>query len=169
MEWIPLLENTLWCGVAAVGFGVLLNVPERTLPVILLLGAAGGLLKFAALQWGLPLIIATFCGAALIGLLTIPFAHLKHAPPQIFAIPAVIPMVPGILAYQTMIGLLQLTGEHPALTYHQLLSETVGSGLRTLFILFSIAAGVAIPMLVTRKQSVKHLKIPISPFRKKEA
>ena len=168
MDWIVLLENLVWCGVAAIGFGILFSVPERTLPVLVLLGAAGGLLKYGALQWGANLVWATFSGAALVGVLSIPFAHLKHAPPPVFAIPAVIPLVPGVLAYRTMIGLVQLTVENPAAHYHLLLYEAVSNGLKTLFILFSIAGGVAIPLLITRKESAKHLKIRLLPPKKKQ-
>lgn len=158
MEWVPLLEKGIWFGLAAMGFGVLFNVPTRTLFGIWLLGAAGGLTKVLSMHFGLGVVLATLAGATVIGFLSIQAAHLRHAPPSVFAIPAVIPMIPGILAYRMMLGLVSLAGAIDPDNYLQVLSETVNNGLKVLFILMCLAGGVAIPMLITRKESAKHLR-----------
>ena len=41
-----LLEKGIWLGCAGIGFAVLFNVPRRTLGVIYIIAALGGLLKF---------------------------------------------------------------------------------------------------------------------------
>jgi uncharacterized membrane protein YjjB (DUF3815 family) len=68
-------------------------------------------------------------------------------------------MVPGVLAYRMVMGLMHLSGNHTADDYSQVLYETVGIGLNVLFIVMSLAVGVAIPMLVTRKTSGKFITI----------
>ena len=158
MEWILLLEKSIWFGLAALGFGVLFNVPTRTMLAIYLMGAAGGLTKVVSMHLGLGIVMGTLAGAAVIGLLSIPAAHKRHAPPPVFAIPAVIPMVPGILAYRMMLGVIKLSGTLQPDTYSQILSETINNGLKVLFILMCLAGGVAIPMLITRKDSAKHIR-----------
>ncbi|OIR12116.1 hypothetical protein GALL_63670 [mine drainage metagenome] len=76
---------------------------------------------------------------------------------MIFAIPSVIPLIPGVFAYRTMLGLIKLTGNIGA-DYNQILSETVNNGAKTLFIIMSLSLGVAIPMHVMRKESVKKIR-----------
>lgn len=157
MDW-TLIEKVIWFGIAAMGFSVLFNVPARTLPSIFLIGAMGGMTRLLLLQFDINFIIASFLGAIVIGVLSIPFAHGKHAPPLVFSIPAVIPMVPGLFAYRMMLGLIRLSGDVPPEAFTQTLYETVSNGLKVMFVLMSLAGGVAVPMLVTRKQSAKHLR-----------
>ena len=165
MEWLFLLEKGIWFGVAAVGFAVLFNVPVRILLPIFIMGALGGLTKVVLLQFEINVIIASLFGATLIGFLSIAFAHSKHAPPPIFAIPAVIPMVPGIFAYRIMLGLIKLATDIDHASSNQILSETVHNGLKVMFILMSLAAGVGLPMLITRKDSAKEIRFRKNPVR----
>ncbi|WP_442587365.1 threonine/serine exporter family protein [Pedobacter sp. AW31-3R] len=159
MDWIILLsEKCIWFGFAALGFGVLFNVPSRSLIPIFILGALGGFTKVVMMHFEINIVVSSLFGAALIGFLSIPFAHLKHAPPPIFAIPAVIPMVPGVFAYRMMLGLIDLASDKDPETYSNILSLTTHNGLKVMFILMSLAIGVALPMLVTRKESAKQIR-----------
>jgi uncharacterized membrane protein YjjB (DUF3815 family) len=157
MDW-QLLEKYFWFGVAAVGFAVLFNVPKRSLPAIFLIAGLGGITKILVALGGASIIGATLAGATLIGFLSIPLAHRIHVPPFVFSIPAVIPMVPGTFAYRMMIGLVKLAGDIDPVTYDKILSETINSGLKVMLILMSLAGGVAIPMLITRKESAKNIR-----------
>jgi uncharacterized membrane protein YjjB (DUF3815 family) len=158
MEWLQLSEKCIWFGCAAVGFAVLFNVPVRTLFPIFIMGALGGLTKVALVHLQVNVIIASLAGSTLIGFLGIPFAHNKHAPPPVFCIPAVIPMVPGIFAYRMMLGLIKIAGDIDKATSVQILSETIHNGLKVMFILMTLAAGVGLPMLITRKDSAKEIR-----------
>ena len=154
-----ILEKGIWFGFAALGFAVLFNVPQRTLIVIWMLGAAGGMTKLLLMQANIGIVVATFAGAAVIGVLSVSAAHNKHAPPLVFSIPSVIPMVPGAFAYRMMLGLIKLAGTAVTdPTYHQILAETTSNGLKTMFILMSLAAGVSIPMLISRKDTIKKIR-----------
>ena len=158
MELLYLLEKAIYFGLAAMGFAILLNVPVRTLLPIFIMGTLGGLTKVTLLHFEINVIVSTLFGAILIGFLSISFAHSKHAPPPIFAIPAVIPMVPGIFAYRMMLGLINLSANINPATYSQILSETIHNGLNVMFILMSLAVGVGLPMLITRKDSAKEIR-----------
>ncbi len=161
MVLFTLLEKGIWFGFAALGFAILFNVPRRTLFIIWIIAALGGLTKLILIQQNLEITIATFAGASLIGMLSVYAAHTKHAPPLVFSIPAVIPMVPGIFAYRMMLGLMKLSSTAATSdTYSVSLSETVSYGLKTLFILMALAVGVAIPMLISRKETIKKVKRP---------
>jgi uncharacterized membrane protein YjjB (DUF3815 family) len=159
MEILEYLEKGVWFGLAAIGFAILFNVPSRTIPTIWLMGALGGITKLICISIGLGVVMGSFAGAGLIGFMSIWAAHSKHSPPMIFAIPSVIPMVPGAFAYRMMLGLIKLAGDHVGEDYNQILAETINNGLKATFILMSLAFGVALPMLVTRKESAKDLNL----------
>ena len=159
LEILMILEKGIWFGFAALGFAVLFNVPKRALLIVWLIGAAGGLTKLLLMQYTIGIVIATFAGASLVGILCVSAAHNKHAPPLVFSIPAVIPMIPGAFAYKMMLGLMKLSETAISnTTYYQILAETTSNGLKTVFILMALAAGVAIPMLISRKETVKKIR-----------
>jgi len=155
---LMILEKGIWFGFAALGFAVLFNVPQRTLLIEWIMGALGGMTKIILMQCTIGIVIATFAGASLVGILSVFAAHNKHTPPLVFSIPAVIPMIPGAFAYKMMLGLIKLSGTDASATYYQTLSETTNNGLKTIFILLALAVGVAIPMLISRKETVKRIK-----------
>jgi len=159
MDFINILEKGFWAGFAALGFAILFNVPQRTLLIIWSMGALGGLLKFLLLGLEVNIVLASLAGASLIGVLSVYAAHNKHAPPLVFSIPSVIPMVPGTFAYRMMLGCMELVGTSSnSETYLKTLAETTNNGLKAIFILIALSAGVAIPMLVTRKDTFKRIK-----------
>jgi uncharacterized membrane protein YjjB (DUF3815 family) len=159
MEYLQVIEKGIWFGIAALGFGILFNVPQRVLIVVFILGCLGGITKLILIHIGVNAILSTLGGSILIGILTIQAAHNKHAPPLIFTIPSVIPLVPGVYAYRMMLGIIQLAGNSANPYYQKILADTFSNGLNMFFILLSIAVGGSLPMLLTRKESVKNLKL----------
>lgn len=159
MEWLLFFEKGIWFGLAALGFAVLFNVPPRVLFTVWLFGALGGLTKVLLLKVGVNVILASLGGASLVGILSIPAAHNRHAPPLVFSIPAVIPMVPGVFAYRMMLGLIRLAGSPENSDYQHVISQTVSNGLNMFFILMALAVGGSLPFLITRKESVKKLRL----------
>jgi len=148
---------------AAIGFAILFNVPRRTIFPIWCLGALGGLIKFTAMNYDLGIVFASFLGAVGIAIVAIRMAHMRNSPPLVFSIPSVIPMVPGVFAYKFMLGMIALTSIEKTDIYLQTLIETVNNGSKMMFVLISLGTGVAIPMLLTRKESIKK-----SDFNKKK-
>ena len=155
---LEILIKSFWAGIAAIGFAIIFNVPRRTLFAIWSLGVLGGLIKFAALEFNSGIVFASFWAATLVGFASIKTAHLKNSPPLIFSIPAVIPMVPGFFAYKMMLGLIALTSMENTDAYLKTLIETVNNGAKMMFVLISLGTGVAIPMLLSRKESIKKSK-----------
>jgi len=155
MIFIEILIKSFWAGIAAIGFAVLFNVPRRTLFPIWCIGAMGGLIKFTAINYEMGVVFASFLGAVAVGVVAIQMAHLRDSPPLVFSIPSVIPMVPGVFAYKFMLGMIALTTIEKTDIYVQTLIETVNNGSKMMFVLISLGTGVAIPMLLTRKESIK--------------
>ena len=155
---LDIILKSFWAGIAAIGFAVLFNVPRRVIFPIWALGTLGGLIKFSCMQFEIGIVFASFLGATAIGIVSIQMAHMRNSPPLVFSIPSVIPMVPGLFAYKMMLGLITLTSKGNTDTYLQALTETVNNGAKMMFVLISLGIGVAIPMLLSRKESIKKSK-----------
>jgi uncharacterized membrane protein YjjB (DUF3815 family) len=159
MEWLALLEKGIWFGFAAIGFGILFNVPRRTIVTIWFLAAFGGWLKLFLVEFGNNVVLASLGGATLIGILSVFAAKNKQAPPLVFAIPSVIPLVPGVMAYKMMLGLIKLAGSSQIQDYNELLYQTLNNGLKVFFILMAISVGVAFPTLISSGSSTRDLNL----------
>jgi uncharacterized membrane protein YjjB (DUF3815 family) len=145
------LQNTMWAGIAALGFAILFNVPKRTLFACALSGAFAYAVRTGLTNFGLVGIeAATLMGSAVVGFLGVPFGRRWHAPAIIFVIPGVIPLVPGALAFRTMIDLLTLTTSTTGIDA-DLLADTAVNSLKTILIVGGIAGGVAMPSLLLRR------------------
>ncbi|QSX31756.1 threonine/serine exporter family protein [Shewanella cyperi] len=145
MLWL-LLNDALFSAIPALGFAMLFNVPKRFLPYCAIAAALGHSFRTALLQLELPIEWATFAAAALVGTVTIAFARRHLAPPLLYAVAAIIPMIPGTYAFNTVIALVQLTAQSqvsPALT-----GAVISNGLKTVFILGALSVGLALPGLL---------------------
>jgi uncharacterized membrane protein YjjB (DUF3815 family) len=162
MDYLALLEKGIWLGFGGIGFAALFNVPRRTLGIIYVIAAIGGMLKFYCIPLEVGLVLSTLCGSCFIGFASIFAAHYRKAPPMTFALPALIPMIPGLFAYKAMVGIMKLTVEKDPEVYGKLFFETTKNGLSAMFIILALAAGVAIPMLITRKETVKRIKTDLA-------
>jgi len=155
MEIVELILKSLAAGTAAIGFGILFNVPQRTLFPIGLLGAIGGLIKFGTMYFDGGIVFASFLSAIIIGLVSIRMAYSKDSPPLVFYIPSVIPLIPGFFIYKMMLGIIALTSVSNTDVYLQNLISTVNNGSKAILILISLGIGVAVPMLITRRETIK--------------
>jgi uncharacterized membrane protein YjjB (DUF3815 family) len=132
---------------------------EKYLAFIWIGGAIVGLIKFGVLVYvSSSIILATFLAAMVLGIYSFIVAHIRHEPPMIFAIPPVIPLVPGAFAYRTMYGLIKLSGDVDA-DFTSTLSETVHNGVLTLVIIMSFIMGVIIPYEIGKDISKRFKKI----------
>ena len=155
MEILAIILKSIAAGVAATGFAILFNVPQRTLFPVAVLGALGGLVKFGTMHVGIDIVFASFLSATAIGIFSISMAHAKNSPPLVFYIPSVIPLVPGFFIYNMMLGIMSMTRINDSEQYLQNLIATVNNGTKATFILISLGIGVAVPMLLTRRETIK--------------
>lgn len=151
MSWATIVQNVFWAALAAVGFAVLFNVPGRALVACAAAGAVGYGLRTVCRELGLLNIEgATLVGATAVGFLGVLFGKRWHAPVPVFVVPGVIPLVPGALAFRTMMDVVTLTTIEGAVNQDVLAAATV-NGLKTVLIVAAIAFGVAIPSLLLRR------------------
>lgn len=88
---------------ATLGFAVWFNVPRETLSRAALVGTCGFLVRFALLKFGHSPAIASFWAAFFIGIFGYYRARTFRYPRVIFTVTGIIPMVPGIPAYEALV------------------------------------------------------------------
>ncbi len=152
-------ENALWSGVAAVGFGILFNVPRKVIFPVFLLALFAGFVKFLFLEYDFNIIIATFFASLFVGIFSIPFASKINKPLVVFGIPSIIPMIPGYFAYKTILGMKLFTlSSSNEINQNIALNSIFANGFTTLFILFAITVGVTAPLLILGKDFAQKIK-----------
>lgn len=144
MTILDLLLDGFWSAIAAMGFGVLFNVPRPVLYACGICGAVGHASRELMVAIGFALPTSTLIGASLIGFIAIGFAKYHKTPSSVFATTGSIPMVPGVFAFRTMVYLLRI----PDATDGDVLLLAASNGVMTGLILAAIAIGIASPRLV---------------------
>ena len=157
--FLELIENGVFAGIAALGFGLLFNIPKKIILRVFILGFLAGLVKFGCLQLDYNIITASFLAAILVGILSIIFAQKHHFPVVILSIPSIIPMIPGFYAYKTVLAIRQFTlvPTYNAEQVH-MLNNIFVNGFTTFFILFALTTGVSIPILLLGRDMTRKVE-----------
>ena len=147
------LSYAVAAAISAMGFSTIFNIPYRLLPVV----AIGGIIAVCSRNYanlgpsnnniGLDLgpIIGSLIGSSLISVICIKAVHIFHVPHHVLSIPSVIPMVPGVLMYRALFGLIEMQGVVGELT------DAFSNGVKASLIILCIAIGVAIPNIFARQ------------------
>lgn len=147
-----LITDAFWSGIAALGFGMLFNVPRRTLWGCVLCGAVGHMLRTLGMeQFDLNIVVSTLLGSLAVGFLGDYLARYWRTPAPIFSVTGVIPMVPGVFAYQTMFGLIDIADASPS-DDPAILLDTAINGVQTALILAALAIGIIAPQLLFQRR-----------------
>jgi uncharacterized membrane protein YjjB (DUF3815 family) len=91
--------------------------------------------------------LATFAAASTIGLLSILFARLIHCPAEVFSFPSLLPMIPGMFAYKTILSMIKFMQSTDTLKAQGFMMDFFHNGMTTVFILFALVVGVSLPIL----------------------
>ena len=151
------LESILFDGffatIAAIGFSVISNPPRRAILYAALLAAIGHSIRFTLMHFSIDLTTASFISSFCIGLLSIFMGKHIHCPATVLYIPALLPMIPGMYAYRTILSLIQfLQSTDDGMTIKYLLG-IFKNGLTTLTVLFVLAVGATMPLFIFYKRA----------------
>jgi uncharacterized membrane protein YjjB (DUF3815 family) len=156
------LQDAFFAALAGIGFAMLSNPPVRCIFVTAFLAAfAHGIRYLLIHACGVEISMATLIVSFCVGLLGIPFAHWVHNPPVVFTFPSLLPMIPGVFAYKTVLGMIKFINETDTNSAQEILLSTVQNGMKATFILLSLAVGVSLPMLILGKKSVKSTRLSV--------
>lgn len=133
MSDMPLFLHFFFSGAATIGFSVFLNAPFKSLLPAGITGGIGWAVYVYLFQISSNSIFSNFIAAVIVSFLSEILARkLKH-PAILFVIPGIIPLVPGLGMYNTMLYLVQKNFE-----------MGLSTGADTLFIGVAIALGVLV-------------------------
>lgn len=125
---------------------MLFNVPVRALPYVAAGGAlARGLRTALMLGCGMSVELATLVAVTALGMTGVWWARRLRAHPKVFTVAAVIPLVPGVAAFTSLMAVLQISqgGYSPELG-----RIAVEHGLRAFLIVGAMTVGLAAPGLL---------------------
>lgn len=146
-----LLISLLWSGVAAAGFAVLFQVPRRNLIYCALLGAIGYGIRSVLVNNGVTLIISSLAGAIVVGFGGYWLSRQYRQPSPVFTVPGIIPLVPGSIAFQSMVMLIHALQAGPG-GAEALFVTAAYDALTAGLIVFSLGVGISAPFLLMRRE-----------------
>ena len=150
-------EYALAAAISAMGFSMIFNIQRRLLWVV----AIGGILAVCTRNFvnlgpstdniglDMGLVIGSFAGSVLVSLIAIKAVHWFHVPNHVLTIPSVIPMIPGVLMYRMLFGLINMNVQ--SIDQVTPLMKAIESGVNSGLVIMCIALGVAIPNIFGRK------------------
>jgi uncharacterized membrane protein YjjB (DUF3815 family) len=151
MNVINILTALLWSGIAAAGFAILFQVPRRNLFYCALLGAIGYGVRVLLVNNGVALIISSLAGAVVVGFGGYWLSRYYQQPSPVFTVPGIIPLVPGSIAFQSMVTLIRALEVGPS-GAESLFVTAAYDALTAGLIVFSLGVGISAPFLLMRRE-----------------
>ncbi len=148
------LTEAVFAAMAAVGFALISDPPKRLIIFTAILAAAGrGFRYFIIAQYGIGLSIATFYAALIIGFLGIYFANKLRCSMEVISFPALLPMIPGLYAYKTILAIVNYGKIDELAAKQELIINIFDNGIISISIITALAVGVTIPLLIFYEKS----------------
>lgn len=97
---MEIIWQTIAAFIAIVGFGLLLEVPQKHIIHAGIAGAVCWLSYLTVLEMGYSLIAAAFWSSIFVALLSHSFARMFKAPVTVFLVSGILPTVPGASIYR---------------------------------------------------------------------
>lgn len=150
---ISALIDGVFAAIAGLGFAFACNPPIKTLFLSALLAAIAHGSRFYLLHY-IGIASATFIAAFFIGLLGLIFAKKIKCPMEIIAFPALLPMIPGMYAYRTILSIVSFGNEDDLEAQYKLLIEITNNLMTTISVAFALAVGISITLIIFHEQSL---------------
>lgn len=149
-----IIFDGFFAAIASIGFAVISNPPRKAILVSAFLAAIGHGLRYCLLHsTSLDIASASFIAAFSIGMLSIFFAKKIHCPAEVFSFPSLLPMIPGMFAYKTILALVKFIQCKDDSASVDIIVAIFRNGLTATFVMFALVVGVAVPMFIFHKQS----------------
>lgn len=146
------LMISLAAATAAISFSIIFNTSPKFFIAIGILGAFGVCLRnFLILEINFDLEISTFFAALLISILSIKVRKFTKTPMQVLIIPAIIPLVPGVLIYRFLFACVYIK----LLTSEEFF-EFLKIGIDAVLIIAFMVIGATLPQLIAGKFFAKN-------------
>ena len=157
------VADGLFAVVACIGFALISNASR---PVCLLAGLLAGLGhagRFVLLDLGMGITSASLCAATLVSFCSMACARRWHTPAEFYAFPALLPMIPGMYAYRTILATMHFLSATEAASREALLVEIAYNALTTCCVMGALVIGAIVPLFALHGES------PLARWRHKAA
>ena len=150
---LQLLSQMILAYIGTLSFGIILNIPRRTLNRAGIVGASAWLTYELVLlctqqmmdkNWRI--VLGSFIATNVIGVLSLTMSRAQKVPMLIYSIPGIFPLVPGAQAYQVVRSL--VTGNR---------DDAVANFELLVIIIGAIAAGFWLAELINRLRGMNRL------------
>lgn len=144
-----ILKDAFFAGIAGIGFGSISNVPYKAFPYCALIAGIGHALRWYLInRLGVHIIWASLAAGFTIGALSVVAGVLIKQPAESLSFPSLLPMIPGMYAYKTVLNLVKcisVGSEETFSHYFYLMSDNL---LTAVLIISMLAIGALIPILM---------------------
>lgn len=104
---LAIIAQLITSFISSAGFGILFNAPKKVLVQCGLVGMAGWIVYYVFVQYDMDAVPATIFGAMIVAVLSRFCSKLYKTPIIIFNVSGIIPLVPGGIAYEAMLSIVQ--------------------------------------------------------------
>ncbi len=152
---LDILHDAVFAALAGIGFGAISNPPKRAFIYIAILAATGHAFRFILMEkLGVDIATASLFGALVIGFGSLWFGARTHCPMTIFSIPALLPMIPGKIAYSAIFSLIMfLQTSEDVIVQESYLNLFHTNILIALTVVSFLGVGSIIPMFLFSKKA----------------
>ena len=146
----PYYVYAIAAAISAMGFSMIFNIQRRLLWVV----ALGGILavctrNFVNFELGYGPVVGSFMGSFVVSLIAVKAVYWFDVPNHVLTIPSVIPMIPGVLMYRSLLAFINMHGVVGEVTH------AFYNGINSALIIFCISLGVAVPNIFARRYIAK--------------
>ncbi|MDE6305362.1 MAG: threonine/serine exporter family protein [Muribaculaceae bacterium] len=149
-----IVQDAFFAAIAAIGFAAISNPPRATIKYSAIIAAVGHATRFCLMRFAaLNIVVSSLAGAFFIGILAIIISPKAKCPPETFAFPALLPMIPGIYAYRTIqafVMSMAASGEDDFNHYFYLCES---NGITCAFVILAMVLGQMIPILMFKNRA----------------
>lgn len=142
--------------IAATGFAFLCNSPRKAVPVSAFLAAVGHAIRYYMMTYqNFHIGMSTLTASFFIGILAMFFAKRLGCPAEVLSFPSLLPMIPGMFAYRTILAFADFakSSDMDIAVQQTAIVEIFRNGMTTVSVTMALAIGVTLPLLIFYEQS----------------
>lgn len=146
-------EDGLFAAIAAIGFSSISNTPRRAYLYCGLTAAIGHSVRFLLMSdcMALNIVVATAIASLLIGFVGVLFAPRIKCPAEVCIYPALLPLIPGMYAYRTIVAMVKCMSQTSEEIFNHYLYLLSYNGLIAVAVVLAMVVAANMPIFILKK------------------